>query len=85
MLNIYSIRDQFTGYANPFVSASDAVAIRDFRIACNHKDSILFASPKDFDLMRLGTFDSELGVLCPEAPVIVASGASCVREVDKDA
>lgn len=85
MVKIYSVRDQFTGYGQPFTAASDAVAIRDFRIACNKADSLLYASPKDFDLMCLGTFDSELGVICPEAPVIVASGVSCVQVGDKDA
>lgn len=85
MVKIYSVRDQFTGYGQPFTASSDAVAIRDFRIACNKTDSLLYASPKDFDLMCLGSFDPELGVITPEAPVILASGVSCVKEGDKDA
>lgn len=84
MVKIYSVRDQFTGYGQPFTAASDAVAIRDFRIACNHSDSLLYACPKDFDLMCLGSFDPELGVITPEPPVILASGVSCVKEGDKD-
>lgn len=84
MVKIYSVRDQFTGYGQPFTAASDAVAIRDFRIACNKADSLLFACPKDFDLMCLGSFDPELGIISSEAPVIVASGASCVRGGDKN-
>lgn len=85
MLKIFSVRDQFTGYGQPFTAVSDAVAIRDFRIACNKGDSLLYACPKDFDLMCLGSFDPELGAIISEAPVIVASGASCVREGNKDA
>lgn len=85
MVKIYSVRDQFTGYGQPFTAVSDAVAIRDFRIACTKKDSLLFASAKDFDLMCLGSFDSELGVISAEAPVIVASGASCVKEFESNA
>lgn len=85
MVKIYSVRDQYTGYGQPFTASSDAVATRDFRIACNKADSLLYASPKDFDLMCLGTFDPDLGVICPEAPVIVASGASCVKEGGNDA
>lgn len=85
MDKIYSVRDQFAGYGQPFTAVSDAVAIRDFRIACSNKDSLLFACPKDFDLMCLGMFDPDLGVISPEAPVIVASGASFVREIDNNA
>lgn len=85
MVKIYSVRDQYTGFGQPFTAASDAVAIRDFKIACNKADSLLCASPKDFDLMCLGTFDPDLGVICSEAPVIVASGISCVIEGCKDA
>lgn len=85
MVKIYSVRDQFTGYGQPFTAASDAVAIRDFRIACNKRDGLLYACPKDFDLMCLGTFDPELGVICSEAPVIVASGASFVKETEDHA
>lgn len=85
MVKIYSVRDQFTGYGQPFTASSDAVAIRDFRIACNKHDSLLFASPKDFDLMCLGSFDPELGVISAEPPVIVASGASCVKEFENNA
>lgn len=80
MVKIYSVRDQYTGYGQPFTAASDAVAIRDFRIACNKADSLLYASPKDFDLMCLGNFDPELGVISADAPVIVASGVSCVKD-----
>lgn len=84
MVRLYSVRDQFTGYGQPFTAASDAVAIRDFRIACNKKDTLLYASPKDFDLMCLGSFDPELGVITTCAPVIVASGASCVKEPENN-
>lgn len=85
MVKIYSVRDQFTGYGQMFTASNDAVAIRDFRIACTSmNDSLIYKCPKDFDLMCLGTFDSELGVISSEAPVIVASGASFVKECEKN-
>lgn len=85
MVKIYCVRDQYLGYGQLFTAANDAVAIRDFRLAVSRKDSLMFASAKDFDLMCLGTFDPELGVISSEAPVIVASGASIVKEFESNA
>ncbi len=86
MVKIYAIRDQYTGYGQPFSCQSDAVAMRDFRIAVNvSKDSLMHSSPKDFDLMRLGEMDPETGVIVPEVvPVLVVSGFSVFKE-DVDA
>lgn len=82
MVKIYAVRDQYTGYGQPFSCQSDAVAIRDFRIAVSgSKDSLMHASPKDFDLMRLGEYDPESGIIIPEnVPVLVVSGISVAKE-----
>lgn len=82
MVKIYCVRDQYTGYGQLFTAVNDAVAIRDFRLALSRKDSLMFSNAKDFDLMCLGTFDPELGVISSEAPVIVAAGSSIVKELD---
>ena len=80
MVKIYSVRDQYTGYGQPFTHQNDACAIRDFRLAVSRKDSVLFSSAKDYDLMRIGQFDDETGTIIPETPVIVASGISVAKE-----
>ncbi len=85
MVKIYCVRDQYTGYGQLFTAVNDAVAIRDFRLAISRKDTLMFASAKDFDLMCLGTFDPELGLISSEAPVIVASGVSVVKEFESNA
>lgn len=85
MVKIYCVRDQFLGYGQLFTAANDAVAIRDFRHALSQKDSLMYFSAKDYDLMCLGTFDPDLGVISSEAPVILASGASIVKEVENNA
>lgn len=82
MVKIYCVRDQYTGYGQLFTAANDSVAIRDFRLALSRKESLMYANSKDFDLMCLGTFDYELGVISAEAPVIVAAGSSLVKEID---
>lgn len=81
MVNVYSVRDQYTGYGQLFTSSNDACAIREFRLALSNKDSILNSSAKDFDLMRVGSFDPETGVLIAEDPVIVISGLCVVKEI----
>lgn len=80
MVKIYSVRDQFTGFGQPFTHPNDSCAIRDFRLAVSRKDSVLFSSAKDYDLMRVGEFDDETGAIYPEVPVVVASGISVVKE-----
>lgn len=82
LLNIYSIRDTFTGYGQIFLESSDPVAVRGFRFALSKKDSAMFTDPKDFDLMRLGTFDTETGVITPIPPVTVCSAVSIRKEFD---
>lgn len=81
MVKIYAVRDQYTGYGQPFSCQSDAVAMRDFRIAVGNVDNLMHACPKDFDLMRLGEYDPETGIIIPEnVPVLVVSGLSVVKE-----
>lgn len=82
MVKIYAVRDQYTGYGQPFSCQSDAVAMRDFRVAIyGSKDILMHASPKDFDLMRLGEYDPETGTIIPEiVPVLIVSGLSVAKE-----
>lgn len=82
VLNIYSIRDTFTGYGQIFLESSDPVAVRGFRFALSKKDSAMYTDPKDFDLMRLGTFDTETGVISPIPAVTVCSAVSLRKEFD---
>ena len=82
VLNIYSIRDTFTGYGQIFLEQSDPVAVRGFRFALSKKDSAMFTDPKDFDLMRIGTFDTETGTITSSPAVTVCSAASIRREFD---
>lgn len=80
--NIYSIRDTFTGFGPIFMESSDPVAVRSFRFALSKKDTPMFTDSKDFDLMRLGTFDTETGVISPIPAVTVCSAASIRKEFD---
>ena len=82
VLNIYSIRDTFTGFGQIFLESSDPVAVRGFRFALSKKDSAMYTDPKDFDLMRLGTFDTDTGVISSIPAVSVCSAVSLRKEFD---
>lgn len=77
ILNVYAIRDVKVGYMTPTFDQSDATATRNFGYAVSHfSNNLMTYAPDDFDLYRLGKFDTEAGKLLPlDAPVFVAAGA----------
>ena len=86
-MNAYSVFDAAVqGYGNPIFFQSDAAAQRIFvsEIRESH-DSLLSKSPKDFDLYRIGSFDTDTGVFKPEAsPVLVAAGRNVLPATISD-
>lgn len=78
--NVYSIRDSKTGFLSPTFEVNDAVAMRNFEHAVVNSDSVLFSHARDFDLYKIGTFDSDTGkILSLELPINLCSGSSCLR------
>lgn len=73
---VYSIRDAYTGFLNPTFEISDQVAKRNFAHAMMNQQSLLYSNPQDYDLCRIGEFDSDTGELVPTLPDIVCSGIS---------
>lgn len=78
---VYSIRDSKVGFTPPVTDQSDQSAIRGFAFAINNPENIMNFAPKDFDLYKVGEFDSEKGVLIPlKLPELIYSGTSAVAE-----
>ena len=73
---VMCMRDQLTGFMNPFVCTNEAVAQRDFKILINDKDQKMYFNPTHFDLYQIGEFDTETGKLDPCEPTVVCSGLS---------
>lgn len=72
ILNVYAIHDDLSGFMTPVVDQNDAIAMRNFRMACDvSKTSVMSWRPSDFSLYRLGTFNSETGSLVPLDPIEV--------------
>lgn len=74
---VYSIRDALTGFLTPTVDYNDFSATRNFRHAILTPGSLYDTAAKDYDLYRIGEFDSDTGLIIPVTPVEqVANGLS---------
>ena len=59
ILNIYTVFDAVAKtYGTPMCMASDGLAVRDFVTVVAEEGNMLSASPADFTLYRIGTFDN---------------------------
>lgn len=58
---VYSIRDAKTGFLSLTLDQNDNSAMRNFQHACANTQSLFFTHPADYDLCKLGTFDSSTG------------------------
>lgn len=75
---VYAIRDVKVGFLSPAVEINDDIAQRNFENAILNADhSLFFTHPDDFSFYRLGTFDSNSGVIEPSAlPEFICSASS---------
>ena len=81
-LGVYCIKDCKVGWLTPTVDSNDATAARNFVHAMKNTNSILYTHSKDFDLWKIGEFDSDTGVISGILPCeLVFEGASCEAEV----
>lgn len=63
---LYCLKDVKTGFINPFMQPSEAVAIRSIKGALMNPDDEICKFPEDFELWRLGYFNKKTGELTPE-------------------
>lgn len=75
---VYSVRDELSGFQSLFLHQSDPLALRDFEAACSRipgELSPMRFRPTDFALYHVGTFDTASGSLSPLSPIeVVARG-----------
>lgn len=76
IFHLYSIRDELSGFLTPVIEQNDAIAMRNFRMACSSAgNSLMSWRPSDFSLYCLATFDSLSGAVVPLNPIeIVCRG-----------
>lgn len=74
---MYSVRDVKAGFMPPTCDQSDQSAIRGFSYSINGNTGLMNFAPKDFDLYKVGEFDTDKGCIIPISPVVlVCSGGS---------
>lgn len=73
---IISYKDNKVGFMPPQCEQSEVAAIRGFSYALNSKDGIMNFAPSDFDLYKVGFFDTETGLIEAFTPVMLCSGSS---------
>ena len=76
---VYSMRDIKSDFMAPTYSSNDAVAMRNFESAIEQSHDVLFTHRSDFQLFRIGSFDTDTGVLTPEkVPILFKAGTDVV-------
>lgn len=76
---VYSMRDIKSDFMAPTYSSNDAVAMRNFESAIEQSRDVLFTHRFDFQLFRIGSFDTDTGILTPEKlPVLIKDGKDVV-------
>lgn len=66
--SIYAIRDLKVGFLSLTVEQNDAVALRNFEHAKLNAQSLMHSHPADFELFKLGTYDTDNGSIVPCLP-----------------
>lgn len=60
---VYAIRDVHTGFLPLTIDQNDESARRNFRHAIMNDQSLFCTHPKDYDLYKVGVFDSDSGLI----------------------
>lgn len=78
--SVYCVRDSLLGFGFPVIRDNDAVASRAFEYDLKVDNSPYKHHPQDFQLYRIGEFDTESGEVISESPVLIASAIDFVEK-----
>ena len=68
---IYAIKDNLVGFNSPYIRVNDGVAIREFRTMLDKLVKDGDQSVYDLGLYRIGEFDIDKGIICPDDPEVI--------------
>lgn len=81
---VFAYRDNKVAFMTPFIDQNDESAIRGFSYAINSEKGVMNFAPSDYDLYKLGEFDTDTGKLIPlDVVELVISGSSVVGVKEK--
>lgn len=80
ILGIYCIKDEKTTFLTPTVDQNDVSAMRNFEHAATQMQSLMYTHAADFNLYKLGSFDTDSGKIIPtDTPEFIMAGGSIDR------
>lgn len=78
---VFSIRDKYTTFMSPNIDQSVEAAKRGFAYAINNQPGIMQFAPSDYDLYKIGEFDSVAGKIIPlDAIEFICNGNEVFNE-----
>lgn len=78
---IYCVRDNKVGYEpSLLLDMNDASILRGFGFQINNRNGIKSYSPADYDLFKVGYFDTESGQLESIVPEFLTNGVNVFNE-----
>lgn len=84
ILKMFTIHDTVAkSYSGISLDTSEATAIRNFKAMINGRDGAMQFSAADYDLIYLGTYDTETGNMVPEAQTKVVNGSAVLLDAEK--
>lgn len=76
---VYGYRDNKFAFGPIWMDQNDEVAQRGFAFMINNREGIFNFAPADFDLFKIGTFDSETGQIESVWPIqFICNGLNVV-------
>lgn len=80
---LFAIKDNKVGFLAPMVDDNENTAIRNFKYAVSNNDILNFA-PSDFDLFRIGEFDTDSGIITAlSSPDFICNGINVKEKEDE--
>lgn len=73
MKPMYCVRDLKIGFLPPFTDVNDEAATRGFQYAMNKPDTLEFTNIDDYQLFKVGEYDTETGIIKPITPEFVCN------------
>jgi hypothetical protein len=81
-LELYAFRDKFNGFGGIQMYTNEPTAIRDFAQRVNNVPDMVFC-PSDYDLYKIGEYDSETAEIKPLLPKMITTGASVIQKKEE--
>lgn len=71
---VYAYRDIKMGFGRPQPFANEMIAKRNFMIEINDENQVLRYTPSDYELYKIGTYDTDSGKFEGCVPEFICSG-----------